>query len=123
MFLNGRDVKFKFTVGASFEIADMCPEGKLDNIGALFEGSYREAAENEHKFVLALNKGYIESMKYSNPKFDEEPLKEEEIMLLDQNEYEQLSQEAFAAYLGDSKRKITTAPVSTKKKGQSAVKK
>lgn len=123
MYLNGRDVKFKFTVGASFAISDMCPDGKLDNIGALFEGSYRKAAENEHKFILALNKGYVDSMKYADPKFDEEPLKEEEILLLDQQEYKQLSDEAFSAYMGDSKREITTAPVSSKKKDTKSVKK
>lgn len=123
MFLNGRDVKFKFTVGASFEIGDLCRDGKLDNIGELFEGSYREAMENEHKFIIALNKGYIDSMKYQDPNFSDKPLSKEEILLMDRMDYQKLSEEAFAAYLGDSKRKITTAPKTSKKKDEAPDKK
>ena len=124
MFLNGRDVKFKFTVGASFEIADLCPEGKIENIEKLWQGTYRENAENEIQFMIALNKGYIDAQKFIDPKFADKPLTKEELLYLDNNEYQKLSQEALAAYLGDSKRKVDTAPVKSKKKAAAgAVKK
>lgn len=119
MFVHGRDVKFKFTIGASIEVARMCKDGKLENIGSIFEGTYEEVAHNNNMFIIALHKGYIDSMKFEDPKFDEVPITEQEILLLDQKEYSQLQDEAYAAYYGDSKRNVTTEPV--KQKGKKTV--
>lgn len=116
MFVHGREVKFKFTIGASIEVARMCKDGKLENIGSIFEGTYEEVAHNNNMFIIALHKGYIDSMKFEDPKFDEEPITEQEILLLDQKEYSQLQDEAYAAYYGDSKRNVQTEPVKTKGK-------
>ena len=116
MFVHGREVKFKFTIGASIEVARMCKDGKLENIGLIFEGTYEEVAHNNNMFIIALHKGYIDSMKFEDPKFDEEPITEQEILLLDQKEYSQLQDEAYAAYYGDSKRNVETEPVKIKGK-------
>ena len=116
MFVHGREVKFKFTIGASIEVARMCKDGKLENIGSIFEGTYEEVAHNNNMFIIALHKGYIDSMKFEDPKFDEEPITEQEILLLDQKEYSQLQDEAYAAYYGDSKRNVETEPVKIKGK-------
>lgn len=116
MFVHGREVKFKFTIGASIEVARMCKDGKLENIGSIFEGTYEEVAHNNNMFIIALHKGYIDSMKFEDPKFDEEPITEQELLLLEQKEYSQLQDEAYAAYYGDSKRNVETEPVKIKGK-------
>lgn len=114
MIVNGRDVKFFYNVLASIEVAGICPEGKLENIGALFGGTYTENVENTNKFMIALHRGYIESMKYKDPSFSDPLLSEEELLHMDTKDYLKLQDEAIAAYMGDQKRTVETEPIKQK---------
>lgn len=116
MYLHGREIKFKFTIAASIEVSKMCKDGKLENIASIFEGTYEEVAHNNNMFIIALHKGYIDSMKFEDPKFDEEVITEEELLMMDNQEYSKLQDEAYAAYYGDSKRNVETEPVKVKGK-------
>lgn len=116
MYLHGREIKFKFTIAASIEVSKMCKDGKLENIASIFEGTYEEVAHNNNMFMIALHKGYIDSMKFEDPKFDEEVITEEELLTMDNQEYSKLQDEAYAAYYGDSKRNVETEPVKVKGK-------
>ncbi len=116
MYLHGREIKFKFTIAASIEVSKMCKDGKLENIASIFEGTYEEVAHNNNMFMIALHKGYIDSMKFEDPKFDEEVITEEELLMMDNKEYSKLQDEAYAAYYGDSKRNVETEPVKVKGK-------
>lgn len=116
MYLHGREIKFKFTIAASIEVSKMCKDGKLENIASIFEGTYEEVAHNNNMFIIALHKGYIDSMKFEDPKFDEKVITEEELLMMDNQEYTKLQDEAYAAYYGDSKRNIETEPVKVKGK-------
>ena len=116
MYLHGREIKFKFTIAASIEVSKMCKDGKLENIASIFEGTYEEVAHNNNMFIIALHKGYIDSMKFEDPKFDEKVLTEEELLMMDNQDYSKLQDEAYAAYYGDSKRKVETEPVKVKGK-------
>lgn len=116
MYLHGREIKFKFTIAASIEVSKMCKDGNLENIASIFEGTYEEVAHNNNMFIIALHKGYIDSMKFEDPKFDEKVLTEEELLMMDNQDYSKLQDEAYAAYYGDSKRKVETEPVKVKGK-------
>lgn len=116
MFLHGREIKFKFTIAASIEVSKMCKDGKLENIASIFEGTYEEVAHNNNMFIIALHKGYIDSMKFEDPKFDEKVITEEELLMMDNQDYSKLQDEAYAAYYGDSKRNVETEPVKVKGK-------
>lgn len=116
MYLHGREIKFKFTIAASIEVSKMCKDGKLENIASIFEGTYEEVAHNNNMFIIALHKGYIDSMKFEDPKFDEEVITEEELLMMDNQDYSKLQDEAYAAYYGDSKRNVETEPVKVKGK-------
>lgn len=116
MYLHGREIKFKFTIAASIEVSKMCKDGKLENIASIFEGTYEEVAHNNNMFIIALHKGYIDSMKFEDPKFDENVITEEELLMMDNKEYSKLQDEAYAAYYGDSKRNVETEPVKVKGK-------
>lgn len=116
MYLHGREIKFKFTIAASIEVSKMCKDGKLENIASIFEGTYEEVAHNNNMFIIALHKGYIDSMKFEDPKFDEKVITEEELLMMDNQEYTKLQDEAYAAYYGDSKRNVETEPVKVKGK-------
>lgn len=116
MYLHGREIKFKFTIAASIEVSKMCKDGKLENIASIFEGTYEEVAHNNNMFIIALHKGYIDSMKFEDPKFEEEVITEEELLMMDNQDYSKLQDEAYAAYYGDSKRNVETEPVKVKGK-------
>lgn len=116
MYLHGREIKFKFTIAASIEVSKMCKDGKLENIASIFEGTYEEVAHNNNMFIIALHKGYIDSIKFEDPKFDEEVITEEELLMMDHQDYSKLQDEAYAAYYGDSKRNVETEPVKVKGK-------
>ncbi len=116
MYLHGREIKFKFTIAASIEVSKMCKDGKLENIASIFEGAYEEVAHNNNMFIIALHKGYIDSMKFEDPKFDEKVITEEELLMMDNQDYSKLQDEAYAAYYGDSKRNVETEPVKVKGK-------
>lgn len=123
MNINGREINFMCNVLASIEIANMCPEGKLDNVGALFEGTYEEIAHKNAMFMIALHRGYIEAKKYEDPNFEDKLLTEEELNLLEPHTYLELQQEAYRTFSGDTKREITTEPVKTKGKKTERAKK
>lgn len=114
MIVNGRDVKFVYNVLASIEVAGICPEGKLENIAALFGGSYAENVENTNKFMIALHRGYIETMKYKDPSFSDTLLTEEELLHMETKDYLKLQDDAIAAYMGDQKRTVETEPIKSK---------
>lgn len=114
MIVNGRDIKFVYNVLASIEVAGICPEGKLENIAALFGGSYAENVENTNKFMIALHRGYIETMKYKDPSFSDTLLTEEELLHMETKDYLKLQDDAIAAYMGDQKRTVKTEPIKQK---------
>lgn len=116
MYLHGREIKFKFTIAASIEVSKMCKDGQLENIASIFEGTYEEVAHNNNMFIIALHKGYIDSMKFEDPKFDEKVITEEELLMMDNQDYSKLQDEAYSAYYGDSKRNVETEPVKVKGK-------
>lgn len=116
MKINGREIKFMFNILASIEVASLCKDGSLENIGGLFDGPYEQVVKNNNAFIIALHRGYIEAQKEKDPNFDEEVITERELLLLDNQEYLKLQNEAYSAYYGDSKREVNTEPVKTKGK-------
>lgn len=124
MELNGREVNFVYNVLASLKVARLCPDGKLENLEQLFSGTYEDDVFNTSKFMIALNAGWIASMKAQDPEFDEQPLTEDELMLLSSADYLELQNEALKAYETGNRRSVHTKPVRTKgKKTGTAAKK
>ena len=54
--VNGREVNFKYSVGACIELARLCPEGDIANLMAyLNESEAGRRAENRMRFVCILS--------------------------------------------------------------------
>jgi hypothetical protein len=123
MELNGREVGFTYNILASLKVAKLCPDGKLENIEQLFGGTYDDDVSNTSKFMIALNAGWIASMKAQDPEFDVKPLTEDELMLLTSADYLAFQQEALKAYNAGNKRSVHTKPVQTKGKKTDAAQK
>lgn len=99
MELFGKERGFKMTVGASAEIAKLCPGKRLENLRAVFGNDADDAAslENTAAVVVALNRGYEQSMKFSDPSYKAEPLSVEQLLSLDMETFRAITSEAVLA--------------------------
>ena len=82
MQVYGREVGFRFTVGASAKIADLCPDGDIERLGELLDGSYGQVSRDTAAIVVALSEGYEQAQRFENPAYKPRPLSVEEIMSL-----------------------------------------
>lgn len=120
MKIHGRECKFRLTIGASVEIAELCPEGDIKNIGDLLSGRYAETLGATAKIIVALNKGYEDAQKYEQEGYVARPLSVEEVLTLDGETLAALQAEALAAFTNDQKTSVEDAPAKKKTKAKEA---
>lgn len=120
MTVYGREIKFLRTVGATIKVADMCPDGEIENVDRLFEGNYQMSQKTAAKFMSVLSESYEDNKAYWEPGYKGTPLSEEEALALPGDVFNELFIEAVKAYTGE-KPTVETEPV--KKTAEEAVKK
>ena len=65
MQVKGKEIKFLRTVKINFDIAKICPEGKLEKIDEVFGNDESETSlKGMIKFIQLMNQGYEEYMEY-----------------------------------------------------------
>lgn len=110
MQIYGREVGFRFTVGASAKISDLCPDGDISRLGEVLEGQYGKVARDSAAIIAALSEGYEEACAFENPGYTPKPLTVEEVLTLRMGEFAQLQQAALAARTEDSKPTVEVEP-------------
>lgn len=111
MIIHGRECGFRFTIGASIAIAELCPEKDLSRMGELFEGkSYGDVAVQTAKLAAILSKANEAAVAYDGSRQQERPLSEEEIMTLTQEEFQAVQAEVLKAYGADTARTVEVEP-------------
>ena len=111
MLIHGRECGFMLTVGASIEIAKMCPGGDLARIGEMFEHTnYADTLDFIIDFAVALNKGYSEHMAFESGGFDVRPLTAAELRALPPSALAELQREAMASFTSDAETSIEVKP-------------
>ncbi len=101
MIVHGREIKFLRTVQAACEIADICPKGDMANLGKLFEGTTKNRITNMANIIHFLNEGYEEAKAFEEEGYKPNPISVKEIMLLDEESFNNLFVEATDAFYGD----------------------
>lgn len=111
MIVYGKERGFLMTVGASAEIAKLCPGQKLENLSAVFSADAGDAdsLETTAKLICALNRGYETNQRFTDPGHKAEPLTVDEVLSLQVEDFKKLQAEAVAAML--PKREIQTESV------------
>lgn len=99
MKIGNREYGFKLTVGASVQIAKLCPDGDLSKIGKAVGNGYGEQAEVMAKMIVALNNGYASAEEFEGRKAHRLTL--ENVLSLSPGVFAELSQEAIRAFTGD----------------------
>lgn len=104
MNINGKEYGFKLTVGASIQIAKLCPNGDLARIAEAVEGGYEKQAETMAKIVSALSNGYAAAEEFAGRKA--ERLTPESVLSLSPDQFTEISAEAFRTFGVDVKGEI-----------------
>lgn len=111
MMIHGREVGFRFTIGASIAVGELCPEGDLSRMGELFEGkSYGDIAAQTAKLAAILSRANEDAVAYDGSRKPERPLSEDEIMTLTQDEFQTVQAEVIKAYGADTARTVEVEP-------------
>lgn len=110
MQIYGREVGFRFTVGASAKISDLCPDGDISRLGEVLEGQYGKVARDSASIIAALSEGYEEALAFENPGYKPQPLTVGEVLTLRMDEFAQLQQAALTAWMEDSKPTVEVEP-------------
>lgn len=121
MKVHGREVNLLKTVGAVCDIEEGCPEKNLKNLSALFGAdTYREKLKAYSLIICALSRGYEEAKHFEDDKYVPNPLTEEELLHVSQDELNELFMEATRVFysmdqtveVDDSKKKEETSETS-----------
>lgn len=110
MQIYGREVGFRFTVGASAKISDLCPDGDITRLGEVLEGQYGKVARDSASIIAVLSEGYEEACAFEIPGYKPQPLTVEEVLTLRMDEFAQLQQAALTAWMEDSKPTVEVEP-------------
>lgn len=110
MQVHGREVGFRFTVGASAKISDLCPDGDISRLNEVLEGQYGRVARDSAAIIAALSEGHEQALAFEAPGYSAQPLTVEEIMTLRMGEFTELQAAALAAWSEDSKPTVEVEP-------------
>lgn len=104
MNIKGKNIGFTLTVGASIELARICPNGDISRIGDLFADDYLRNMENIVKFIAIMSKGFRDAEALEGRKAD--ALSEEQVKALRPEELTSVMSEAMASFKADGKGEI-----------------
>lgn len=110
MQIYGREVGFRFTVGASAKISDLCPDGDIFRLGEMLEGQYGQVTRDTAAILAALSEGYEQALSFEAPGHKPDPLTVDELFSLRPSEFSALQQAALAAWAEDSKPTVEVEP-------------
>lgn len=111
MEVYGKERGFLMTVGASAEIAKLCPEKKLENLRAVFGTEVDDVSslENTAAVVAALSRGYEQNKHFLDPAYKADPLTVEMLLSLDMTTFRAITSEAVKAMT--PRREIESEPI------------
>lgn len=119
MNVYGRERGFLMTVGASAELAERCPDRRLDNWAKMLkDGDDVSTIENRAALICILNKGYELNKSFQEEDYEANPLKMEQVLALPGDVFLSLLSEALQAT--QPKREIESEPLkkNTEAKGK-----
>lgn len=105
--VNGREINFKYSVGACIELARLCPEGDISNLMAyLNDNEAGRRAENRMRFVCILSLMGEKAAAFETPGYRPQPLTYEEVASLTLDEFAAVFNAAVDAYGRDTHRTV-----------------
>lgn len=117
MNIHGKNIQFAMTVGASLEIAKLCPDGDLQRVAELFgSDNYIKTVETSIKLMKVMNDAFVGIEKLNGREAD--VLTEEELLLLTPAELADATQELLKAFMSDTKGEMDIESKNVKKEAE-----
>lgn len=114
MEIYGRKIRFRRTVAATCEIADLCPDGDIAKIDAMLKGTTRQVFHFQAAFIAALSKGYEDAAQFEDRDHVKQPISVDELSTLSLDEFAELFGEAAAVFADDGKTTVDAKPAKKK---------
>lgn len=114
MEIYGREIRFRRTVSATCEIADLCPGGDISNIEQALQGTTRQVFHFQAAFIAALSKGYEDAAQFEDRDHVKQPISVDELTTLSLDEFTELFGEAAAVFADDGKTTVDAKPAKKK---------
>ena len=111
---------FMLTVGASAEIADLCPDGDLNRMGEVLQGRFSQTINFTASFIEAMAKGFDDAERFAGHSVTHKPLTADMLKALPSNVFKDVQAAALAAFRGDTETTVEVAP-SKKEESQTAL--
>lgn len=108
MLIHGREIGFAFTVGASAEVAKLCPNNDITRIGEVLGPDFAKNVEISTTLILLLNDGHVGIEKLMGR--EAERITREEIMLLTPAEFNAVTAHIMQTMAGDSRGEVEATP-------------
>ena len=99
MKIGNNEYGFKLTVGASVQIARLCPDGNLARIGEVVGNGYGEQAETMAKLIVALNGGFVAAEEFEGRQANRLTL--DGVLSLSPAVFAEMTAEALRSFAGD----------------------
>lgn len=107
----GKEYGLMMTVGASEEIAKLCPGGKLENMYNVFDGmSDAEALDFTVKFLCILSNAFDENAEFAGQVVDHPKLTERMLKALPATDMAMFQRIAFGAITESSETSVEVEP-------------
>lgn len=116
MVIFGEEYGFLLTIGASAAIADLCPDGDLNRMPEVLNGSYSKTANFIAALIEAMAKGFDDAKRYAGEEVTHKPLTAEMVLALPGNLFKDVQAEAIEAFNNATKTTVEVAP--SKKKDE-----
>lgn len=98
MKIFGEEYGFMLTVGASAEIAKLCPDGDLNRMNEVIGGNFADAVTFSAKFIVAMANGYDDAKRFAGETVTHKPLTLDMVMALPGSEFAEVQTAALAAF-------------------------
>ena len=115
MNIFGHDYHFLLTVGASADIADLCPEGDIERLNEALTGAYSHTLDVAMGMIIAMSKGYENNRELVDPGYVPKPLTRDQLLNLTQQEFAALEEEAVKAFAVSKERAVEVDTPEAKK--------
>lgn len=113
MELNGREIGFAYNMRAAKMLVDLAPDRDLTKIGDALTGKHGNIVDNQAKFIIALSVAYSQSAEHRAE--GATPVTMDELLDMDQEEFQAVFLEASNAFIEGQKTNVNTKPAPRKK--------
>lgn len=110
MEIFGNEYGFLLTVGASVEVAELCPGGDLGRIGEVLKGRFSETIETVSRFAVAMAKGYDDAEAFAGHAIEHPPLTVEMMKALPMAKFKEVQAAALESFKASATPTVEVEP-------------